>query len=187
MRDPDVAAELSQEFALRFLRGDFHRADPSRGRFRDIVKTTLFHLIVDHQRARQRQPQPLSAEGHEAAVSPPTETEAEREFLERWREELLDRTWLALAELERKTGQLCHTVLRLRIDQPALSSAALAEELGRRQGKPCSVPAARQALYRAREKFSDLLLDEVVQSLENPTVEDLEGELRDLGLLSPFS
>jgi len=32
LRDPEAAAELSQEFALRFLRGDFHRADPTRGR-----------------------------------------------------------------------------------------------------------------------------------------------------------
>src|SRR4051794_30011197 len=38
LRDPDSAAELDQEFALRFVRGDFHRVDPSRGRFRDFVK-----------------------------------------------------------------------------------------------------------------------------------------------------
>jgi RNA polymerase sigma factor (sigma-70 family) len=184
LRDSDAADDLFQEFSLRLLRGDFHRADPGRGRFRDIIKTTLFHLIVDHQRARQRQPRPLSAGVNEPAVLPPTETEAERAFLERWREELLDRTWLALAQLERKTGQPCHTVLRLRLEQPALSSAELAEEMGRRLGKPYSVPAVRQALYRAREKVSDLLLDEVVQSLENPTVAELEQELGDLGLLS---
>jgi RNA polymerase sigma factor (sigma-70 family) len=184
LRDPDTADELFQEFSLRLLRGDFHRADPGRGRFRDIVKTTLFHLIVDHQRARQRHPPPLALPGHEPAVLPPTQTEAERAFLERWREELLDRTWLALAQLEQKTGQPCNTLLRLRVERPTLSSEEMAEELGRRFGKAYSVPALRQALYRAREKFSDLLLDEVVQSLETPTVEDLEEELQDLGLLS---
>jgi RNA polymerase sigma-70 factor (ECF subfamily) len=181
--DADAADDLFQEFSLRLLRGDFRRADPGRGRFRDIIKTTLFHLIVDHQRARQRQPRSLDAVGHEPAAAP-AETEAEQEFLERWREELRDRTWLALADLERKTGQPCHTLLRLRNEQPALSSTELAEELGRRLGKAYSVPAVRTALYRARERFSDLLLDEVVQSLENPTVQDLEDELRDLGLLS---
>ena len=36
--DPDAAGELDQEFALKFLRGDFHRADPARGRFRDFIK-----------------------------------------------------------------------------------------------------------------------------------------------------
>jgi RNA polymerase sigma-70 factor (ECF subfamily) len=184
LRHPDVADELFQEFSLRLLRGDFHRADPGRGRFRDIIKTTLFHLIVDYQRSQKRQPRPLSPAGPEALMPPPTETEAERAFLERWREELLDRTWLALAQLERKTGQPCHAVLRLRVEQPALSSEELAEELGRRLGKAYSVAALRQALYRAREKFGDLLLEEVVQSLEDPSLADLEQELNDLGLLS---
>src|SRR5690606_22273269 len=50
LRDPDTAAELDQEFALRFLRGDFHRADPSRGRFRDFIKRALRNLMVDHLR-----------------------------------------------------------------------------------------------------------------------------------------
>ena len=47
VRDPDVAAELSQEFALRFLRGDFHWADPARGRFRDFVKQALHNQSIE--------------------------------------------------------------------------------------------------------------------------------------------
>jgi RNA polymerase sigma-70 factor (ECF subfamily) len=50
LRDPDAADEVYQEFALRLVRGDFRRASPDRGRFRDFLKTTLYHLIVDHQR-----------------------------------------------------------------------------------------------------------------------------------------
>jgi hypothetical protein len=38
-------------------------------------------------------------------------------------------------------------------------------------------------LYRAREKFAELLLDEVAQSLDQPTREDLEQELVDLNML----
>ena len=53
LRNEDAAEELSQEFALRFLRGDFHRADPGRGRFRAYVKTALFRLVVDYIRRRQ--------------------------------------------------------------------------------------------------------------------------------------
>src|SRR6266436_612212 len=56
VRDQDAAAELSQEFAVRFLRGDFRRADPDRGRFRDYLKTSLIHLVTDYHRARQRAP-----------------------------------------------------------------------------------------------------------------------------------
>src|SRR5262249_42995545 len=35
LRDSDVADEVYQEFALRFVRGDLAGADPARGRFRD--------------------------------------------------------------------------------------------------------------------------------------------------------
>jgi hypothetical protein len=42
----------------------------------------------------------------------------------------------------------------------------------------------RQNLRRAREQFADLLLDELTQSLEDPTRERLEEELVDLRLFS---
>jgi hypothetical protein len=35
----------------------------------------------------------------------------------------------------------------------------------------------------ARERFADLMLNEIVQGLSNPTVENLEEELIDLNLL----
>src|SRR5262245_18556900 len=37
--DEAAAEDLFQDFALRFLRGDFRRADPGKGRFRDYLKT----------------------------------------------------------------------------------------------------------------------------------------------------
>ena len=40
-RDEQLAEELFQEFALRMLRGDFRRAEPLRGRFRDYLKTVI--------------------------------------------------------------------------------------------------------------------------------------------------
>src|SRR5437879_1637637 len=50
LRDADAADELFQEFCLRFLRGDFRRADPQRGRFRDFLRTALVNLVVDYHR-----------------------------------------------------------------------------------------------------------------------------------------
>jgi RNA polymerase sigma-70 factor (ECF subfamily) len=182
LRDPEAADELFQEFSLRFLRGDFRGADPGRGRFRNFVKSAVFHLVVDHQRRRGRggAPAPLTAE---PAVEPPSQSDAERAFVESWREQLIDRTWQALAELERATGQPNHTVLRFRTDNPLLPSAELAAQLGPRLGKTFTVAGIRQALHRARDKFTDLLLDEVVQSLDKPSPEELEQELIDLRLL----
>src|SRR5262245_54474212 len=58
VRDADAAEELAQEFALRFLRGDFRRASPEKGRFRDYLRTALIHLVDDFHRARRATPQP---------------------------------------------------------------------------------------------------------------------------------
>ena len=41
-RDKDAADELSQEFALRFVRGDLKGADRERGWFRDFLKGCCF-------------------------------------------------------------------------------------------------------------------------------------------------
>jgi RNA polymerase sigma-70 factor (ECF subfamily) len=179
LRDADAADELFQEFCLRFLRGDFRRADPERGRFRSFVKTALFHLVVDHQKRRA----PQSLAGHEPAWTPPPVSDVEREFLASWRAELMDRAWLGLAEIEHRSGQPYFTVLRARTEQPLLSSSALAREVGGRLGKTYTVAGVRQALHRARTKFTELVLLEVTQSLEAPSAEALEQELLDLGLL----
>jgi len=185
LRDPDAADELFQEFALRFVRGDFHRADERRGRLRDFLKTALFHLIIDAQRRRKRASEPLGAEA-EGVEAPPESPGAEDDhrFLEVWRAELLARSWDALAEHERKTGRPLHSVLRLRYDYPDLRSPELAERLGSQLGRPISAVWFRKKLSQAREVFTDFLLETVARSLAEPTREDLEQELIDLGLLS---
>src|SRR5205823_11834575 len=137
---------------------------------RDFVKPALFHLIGD-PRPRSR---PVTLGTVEPAAPPADAAAAEREFADSWRAELMERAWRGLAEVERRTGQPCFTVLQLRTDRPGLSSAELAEQLGRQLGKPLTVPAVRQALYRARERFTDLLFGEVVRTLEEPTPEALE-------------
>lgn len=185
LRNADAADELFQEFSLRLLRGDFRNASSEGGhRFRDFVKTALFHLIVDHQKRQRARPRALTAAVNEPAVWPPEQTDAERAFNESWREELMDRTWLALAELGRQTGQSHFTVLRFRTENPLLSSADLAEQLGPRLGKALTIDAVRKALQRAREQFTALLVAEVAHYLDNPSADQLEQELLDLGLLA---
>src|SRR5262249_2324911 len=100
VRDPDVADELFQEFALRLIRGDFKRADPERGRFRSFLKTTLYHLIVDHQR-RKRLVQ-LPADAPEPAAEGESVVQSDREFLAIWRSEVMNRAWEGLDQVERQ-------------------------------------------------------------------------------------
>jgi RNA polymerase sigma-70 factor (ECF subfamily) len=183
LRDPHAAEELAQEFALRFLRGDLRRADPERGRFRDFVKGVLAHLIADFYRRQKVQPRPLPPNTLDAIAPEPAAATRELEFNESWREELLNRAWKALAHSQRQTGQLFYAVLRFRAEHPDLRSAQMAEQLGAQLGKPVTAAWVRQTMHRARDKFADLLIHEVVQTLDAPTVEQLQEELLDLKLL----
>jgi RNA polymerase sigma-70 factor (ECF subfamily) len=182
LRDPEAVRELCQEVALLIMSGAFHRADPARGRFRDYLKATLFHLIVKYRREQRKRPRLLSPDDPEPAAEPPPLSDAERQSLDGWRDRLLSRAWGRLAEAERQTGRPLHTVLRFRAEHPDLRSPRMAEQLSARLGRPLTADAARQALHRAREMFADLLLDEVAQTLEAPAAEQLEEEVLTLGL-----
>jgi RNA polymerase sigma-70 factor (ECF subfamily) len=183
LRSPEAAEELSQEFALRFIRGDFRGADPGKGRFRDYVKTVLFRLVANYHKRRQAEPRPLPAD---PAAPAPQPDDLDQEFLEAWRWELLDRAWEALAEAERKTGQPLYAVLRHRTEHPdaETTSAQMAAEFSARLSRRFTADGIRKTLQRAREKFAQLLVEDVARSLGKPTPQQLEQELRDLGLWS---
>jgi hypothetical protein len=59
----------------------------------------------------------------------------------------------------------------------------MAEQLAGRLGKPLTAAHVRVILQRAREKFAELLLDEVAHSLGGCTEPELVAELRALQLL----
>lgn len=175
VRDPHAAEDLTQEFALRFVRGLFRHADPARGRFRDYVKSSLFHLVDDYRRRAGRLPRPLPPDHPEPAAE--TASDADLAFTESWRAELLARTWKAL-EAE---PQPHYIVLRFRVENPDLSSPDMAAQLTERLGRPVSAANVRQLLHRAREKFAELLLAETEHSLGGSG--RLEDELAELDLL----
>jgi RNA polymerase sigma-70 factor (ECF subfamily) len=181
LRDREAADELSQEFSLRFVRGDLKGADRERGRFRDFLKGVLFHLIGDFYRRQKRAPQSLPAV-HEPAAPAGEPVWSDQQFLESWRSELLNRAWKRLADLEKETGQPYHSVLQLRAQKVDLRSTQLAEELSAQLKKPITSAGVRQTLHRAREKFAEILVEEVAQTLVNPTLTDIEHELIDVDL-----
>ena len=188
LRDEDAADEVFQEFALRFVRGDFGNADPQRGRFRAFVKTIVYRLIVDYQRKRKKQQRegPMHSNLAEPAGEPAAAAigDADDElFRTSWRDELLARSWAKLAELERTSGKPHHTVLRYRVDHPEARSTELAEGLAERLGKSINAGAVRVLLHRAREAFADALMDEITQSLSDGSLDEAERELIDLDLL----
>ena len=183
LRNLEAAQELDQEFALRFLRGDFRHGDPTRGRFRDYVKQAVHNLMKDYYR-RKRPSVSLDSGVMEPAVEDEGMAEFEREFQQSWRNDLLDRTWTAVKEFEDKTGQPYYTALRIRVDNPDLNSSGWANLLAEALGRPISAGAFRQTLSRAREVYAERLIEEVAASLNDNRPQALEEELADLELLA---
>jgi RNA polymerase sigma-70 factor (ECF subfamily) len=204
VRDPDVAEELTHEFAVRFLRGDFKRADPACGRFRDLLKAAVRHLAIDYWRwqrvEKEKAPVHLPHDQYGTPVAgnwrleprvrkPPSDpeldtSEADRAFLRAWRGQVLAQAWRALARFQEQTGCGYYTVLNVRTEHPEEHSAELARLVGDRLRKPLSEPAFRQLLRRSREKFADLVVAAVARSLGTRNRDAVEAELIEVGLHS---
>lgn len=183
LKDPTAADDVYQDFAVRFVRGDFHNASQDRGRFRSFLKTSLFRLVADYYRA-QKKDHAVPIETNAVVVDDSDEQlEREREFVQVWRDEMLKRSWDALSDAEAKSGKPWFTVMRLRVDNPELRSADLASKLGSELGKKVTPANVRVLLHRAREKFSNLLIDCVSDSLNTTEVHEVEEELAELELL----
>ncbi len=182
LHDADAAAELAQEFAVRVMRGDFRRADPARGRFRDFVRTATRNLIHDYHRRQVRQPARADL-APEPIATPADDHEADAEFLRSWRMELFDRAMASLAKYQKRTGRPYHEIITLRTNNPQLTSTQLAALITERSGRAVGDVWVRQNLRRGRRCLASLLLDEISASLGLASIEDLEQELIALNML----
>lgn len=165
----DAADEVFQEFALRLLRGAFRRADPEKGRFRDLLKTALHRLIIDHRRKAGNQLPQRSPDAADPADSDPSTLDSDRQLLAARRTYLLDRAWQVLADTEQRTGRPLHTVLRFRADHDEVHSPEIARALAPRLGKEVTAEWVRKYLQLARDRFAAALLQEVRAMLPDPT------------------
>jgi RNA polymerase sigma-70 factor (ECF subfamily) len=184
--NPDLADEACQEFAYRFVRGDFRHADPAKGRFRDYVKTAVIHLLGEFRRERDSRARTVPFEGHLAVapLTPPPIEADEEEFLALWRKELLNRAWREMELHQPSTGPPYYAALRLKASAPEMSAADLVERLGAEGHGDYNAAAMRQVLHRSREVFAEKLLAEVGRSILSSKPEELADELAELDLLT---
>jgi len=183
LRNEDAADEVFQEFALKFVRGDFEKANPNKGRFRQFVKTVIYRMVVDHQRRQKKDRRHKDLVDMQEDFEPTEVEKMDAEFISSWRSELLARTWTALQGVEAETSKPYYTVLRLRADHPDMRSPEVAAELSQILGREIKPGNARVLVHRSRELFAQKLIDLIEDSLEDTTDDELENELIALDLL----
>lgn len=182
---PADAEDLTQAFFARLLAKDWLVvAERERGRFRSFLLGALKHFLAnewDKARALKRgghlQMVSLDAPAGEdrlqheavAAGSP------DREFDRRWVLALLDTVLGRLADEYRADGkgkQFERLKPALGGDRSEVDYAQLSQELAMSEG------AARVAVHRLRQRYRELLRDEIAQTVATP--DEVETELRHL-------
>ena len=182
VRNEHIASDLAQDFAVRFLRGDFRNVAPEKGRFRDFLKRTLSNLVNDHfrkQKAEQHRIQASITTEKRELAAPETV-----DFDHDWVLELLRRTWEALEQHQLDNHTCYYSVLRARAESPELNSLQLCQVLsGVLPVESINEAWVRQNISRARKVFATLLRAEIGKTLKDGTPENVDEELVALGLL----
>ena len=179
----DDSADLTQEFFARVLEKNYFRdADPARGRFRAFLCAAVRHFL-SNERDRART---LKRGGPLPPISLDAEHAEGRYLLEPrddlTPEKLFDRRW-ALLLLER-------AINRLRDEHAAAGKTALFDQLkGFLTGDRSDVPyaevakalqmsdgAVRVAVHRLRRQFRDALVDDIAETVSDPSEVDAEIE-----------
>ncbi len=175
IRDRNLADEVLQEFWTKLLSGKLAGADQTKGRFRDYLRTVLHRLIIDHFRGRKLQPLPPGD-----LLDPNV---VDTDYDQVWREAVIKRVWTRLENYQATTPKNRYaSVLKMRVDKAKAPIEDLALELSERDGRKVTPEAFRKTLQRGRAKFLELLVQELRETIQPATQEDIENEINDLGL-----
>jgi len=184
-RSPEDAQDLTQEFFARLLeRNWLGRADQEKGRFRSFLLSAMNHFLADEwdkARAQKRggglTPLPLQFDtaetryGHE----PADPTTPEQNFERRWALTLLETVLGRLrSEYEQEGRAELFAALHpcLVGDRTAQPYAELAVTLGISEG------TVKAAVHRLRQRYRQILRDEIAQTVAEPG--EVDEELRHL-------
>ena len=180
--DLNEAMDSTQAFFTLMLEKDYLRsADQQRGRFRSFLLTMFKRFLMnelDRENALKRgggqRIQSLNADEAESRyrLEPQDDTTPEQIYERRWAITLLDRVLNRLREEyhERDKADLFdHCQVYLTGTSKAASYAEVGERLGMKEN------ALKVAVHRMRQRYRELIRDEVAQTLEEDG--DVEEEL----------
>src|SRR5437867_2818067 len=180
---PEEAQDLTQGFfALLLERRDLDAVRQEKGRLRSYLLVSLKNFLA---KAKRRELAAKRGEGRalvpldellareHADLEPADNLTADRIFERRWALTLLDQVLTRLESEYRSAGnaKLFDCLKQFLSDEPGgRSQAEVAAELGMTEN------AVKQAFHRLRQRYRQLLHDEIAQTVAVPG--DVEGELR---------
>ena len=184
---PEDASDLTQDFFAKLLANDFAQGvTPERGRFRSFLLTALNRFLINEWQKGQRQKRGggmvtgsldalITERGEASYVAEASHQETpEHLFQCAWAETLLARVLDRLAAECATRADVRFETLRPFLaagdEPPALADAAA--------GLGLTLPAFKSLLHRFRQRYRELLLDEVSQTVG--TAGDVAEELRGL-------
>jgi RNA polymerase sigma-70 factor (ECF subfamily) len=182
---PEDAQDLTQSFFLRLLEKNYVQlADRRRGKFRNFLLIGLNRFLLDEwdrgRRIKRGGDQvPISLDGLKAEerykLEPIDPLDATRLYDRRWATTLLQSVLQRLAAEQAGCDRANQfEVLRrfLVADTAPEAYADAAQRLG------LSIPASRMAVSRLRERYREMLREEILRTVATP--EDAEEEYRSL-------
>jgi len=181
---PADSEDLVQGFFARFLERNFVAdADAERGRFRSFLLGCLHHYLQEQQRHAGRHKRgggltfialgdPNLENRLEAQLADQQTPEAT--FDRQWAVTLLER---ALDRLQQEGDADDHPGRFERI-KPYLTGGGDEPQTALAADLKCSVNAVRLLLYRMRQRYRELVRDEVAQTVNDPA--EIDAELKHL-------
>jgi len=182
---PEEAKDLAQGFfALLLERRDLNSVRREKGRLRSYLLTSLKHFLANERnramaikRGAGQQLIPLEDLRERIGFEPAEKLSADQIYERHWALSVLDHVMAHLGNEYRAAGPasagLFERLQKSLTDEPdGASPADTARELGMTES------AVRQASYRLRQRYRQLLREEIAHTVMGPG--DIEDELRHL-------
>jgi RNA polymerase sigma-70 factor (ECF subfamily) len=179
---PESAQDLTQGFFARLLEKEWLRsADATKGRFRTFLLTAITRFLANthaHGQAEKRggghEPIPFDIVTESVWTTPlqPNRT-PEEEFDRRWAETLLERVLARLREEfdgGGRPGRFEELKSFLTGAPQDRSYADVAARLG------VSESAVKSGIYRLRQRYGELVREEIAETVESPA--EIDAEIR---------
>jgi hypothetical protein len=146
------------------------------------LKAAVRNAAINFHR-RTHFPQPMDSAVLQQIIADISHEDADQVWIRQWQKTLLDRAMRALKKYQAGSPRnLSFTVLELIAAYPHEDTRSLAIRISEDVGRPIRPDAFRKQVSRARRLLARALVQEIAQTLDEPSTGQVEEELRELEL-----